>query len=150
MWGDFKAFISRGNVIDMAVGIIVGAAFTGIVNSLVNDLLMPPLGLLLGGIDFSGHFISLTGVDYPTLKAAQDAGAATLNYGLFINAVIRFFIVAGAVFLLIRQLSRLYRKTAAAPTRQEQLLAEIRDLLRDRSAPPVSLPQQQGDEGERQ
>lgn len=134
MWNDFKAFISRGNVVDMAVGIIVGAAFTGIVNSLVNDLLMPPLGLLLGGIDFSSHFISLSGVDYPNLKAAQDAGAATLNYGLFINAVIRFFIVAGAVFMLVRQVSRFQKKEKAAtpPTRQERLLEEIRDLLKTR------------------
>jgi large conductance mechanosensitive channel len=137
MFEEFKAFISRGNVIDMAVGIIVGAAFTAIVTSLVNDILMPPLGLILGGIDFSNFFISLSGGDYPTLKAAQEAGAATLNYGLFINAVIRFLIVAFAVFLLVKQVNKLPglgKKPAepAPPSRSELLLAEIRDLLKAR------------------
>lgn len=140
MLQEFRAFISRGNAIDMAVGIIVGAAFTAIVTSLVNDILMPPLGLILGGIDFSNFFISLSGGDYPTLKAAQDAGAATLNYGLFINAVIRFLIVAFAVFLLVKQVNKLPglgKKPAEpaappAPPRSEVLLAEIRDLLKTR------------------
>ncbi|MBX6322921.1 MAG: large conductance mechanosensitive channel protein MscL, partial [Rhodospirillaceae bacterium] len=100
---EFKEFISRGNVIDLAVGIIIGAAFTGIVNSLVNDILMPPIGWLLGNIDFSNYFITLSGGPYATLKEAQDAGAATINYGVFINAVINFLIVALAIFLLVKQ-----------------------------------------------
>ncbi|MDZ5646038.1 large conductance mechanosensitive channel protein MscL [Nitrospirillum sp. BR 11828] len=130
MWEEFKSFISRGNVIDLAVGIIVGAAFTGIVNSLVNDLIMPPIGYLMGGIDFSSYFVALNGEHYASLKAAQDAGAATVNYGVFINVVIRFFIVAGAVFLLVKQVNRFRTKAASAPPRQEVLLEEIRDLLK--------------------
>ncbi|TWB35193.1 large conductance mechanosensitive channel protein MscL [Nitrospirillum pindoramense] len=130
MWEEFKSFISRGNVIDLAVGIIVGAAFTGIVNSLVNDLIMPPIGYLMGGIDFSSYFVALNGEHYANLKAAQDAGAATINYGVFINVVIRFFIVAGAVFLLVKQVNRFRTKAASAPPRQEVLLEEIRDLLK--------------------
>ncbi|MEE3625450.1 large conductance mechanosensitive channel protein MscL [Nitrospirillum sp. BR 11752] len=130
MWEEFKSFISRGNVIDLAVGIIVGAAFTGIVNSLVNDLIMPPIGYLMGGIDFSSYFVALNGEHYASLKAAQDAGAATINYGVFINVVIRFFIVAGAVFLLVKQVNRFRTKAASAPPRQEVLLEEIRDLLK--------------------
>src|SRR6266436_6606062 len=115
MFQEFKAFISRGNVIDLAVGIIIGAAFTGIVNSLVNDVIMPPIGLLLGGIDFSNLYLNLSGGSYPSLKAAQDAGAATINYGVFINAIIRFVIVAFAVFILVKQVNRLYRKPAGPP-----------------------------------
>src|SRR5215813_1903368 len=107
---EFKAFAMRGNAIDLAVGVVVGAAFTGIVNSLVKDIINPPLGLLLGGIDFSNFFVVMRGGNggpYPTLKAAQDAGAVTLSYGLFINAVINFIIVAFALFLIIRQINRL-------------------------------------------
>jgi len=141
MFQEFRTFISRGNVIDMAVGIIIGAAFTAIVGSLVNDLLMPPIGVILGGIDFSNFFISLKGGDYPTLKAAQDAGVPTINYGLFINAVIKFLIVAFAVFLLVKQVNKLQnlglgKKPAPAvpppPPREEVLLTEIRDLLKAR------------------
>ncbi|SNS36627.1 MULTISPECIES: large conductance mechanosensitive channel protein MscL [unclassified Azospirillum] len=138
MLEEFKKFISRGNVIDLAVGIIVGSAFTAIVTSLVNDVLMPPLGYVMGGIDFSDYFISLSGGDYASLAAAKDAGAATINYGLFINAVIKFFIVAWAVFILVKQVNRLHKKEAAAPvapTKDQLLLMEIRDLLKQDRQP---------------
>ena len=140
MWREFREFAMRGNVIDLAVGIILGAAFTTIVNSLVNDLIMPPIGLLLGGIDFSNFFVTLKGGSYPTLDAAKTAGAVTINYGMFINAVIRFVIVAFAIFILVKQINRLKREEPAAepappaePPRQEVLLAEIRDLLKARA-----------------
>src|SRR5207248_11018060 len=136
MWREFRDFAMRGNVIDLAVGIIIGAAFTTIVNSLVNDLIMPPLGLLIGGVDFSNFFVTLKGGSYPTIEAAKAAGAVTVNYGLFINAVIRFLIVAFAIFILVKQINRLRWQEAeaapavpAAPPREEVLLAEIRDLL---------------------
>jgi large conductance mechanosensitive channel len=137
MWREFREFAMRGNVIDLAVGIIIGAAFTTIVNSLVNDILMPPIGLLLGGIDFSNFFVTLKGGSFPTLDAAKAAGAVTINYGVFINAVIRFVIVVFAVFILVKQINRLSREAPAEPTpppepRQEVLLAEIRDILRAR------------------
>ena len=138
---EFQAFIMRGNVVDLAVGIIIGAAFTSIVNSLVKDMFNPVIGLLLGGIDFSNIFVTLKGNSLPTLAAAQAAGAVTLNVGLFINAVIQFLIVAFAVFWIVRLLNRLYRRpevVAAAepppPSREEVLLAEIRDLLARRPA----------------
>lgn len=111
MWDEFKTFIMRGNVMDMAVGIIIGAAFASIVSSLVDDVLMPPIGLLLGGVDFSNLFLTLQegvpGAPYASLAAAQEAGAVTINYGVFINAVVTFLIVALAVFLLIRWVNRL-------------------------------------------
>ncbi|MDF2095134.1 large conductance mechanosensitive channel protein MscL [Aquibaculum arenosum] len=135
MFNEFKAFISRGNVIDLAVGIILGTAFTAIVNSLVTDILMPPIGLLLGGVDFSSIFITLSGGEYTSLAEATEAGAATLNIGVFINTVINFLIIALAVFVLVKQVNRLYRREAEqpsappAPPRQEVLLEEIRDLL---------------------
>jgi large conductance mechanosensitive channel len=135
MLHEFKQFAMRGNVVDLAVGLILGAAFTTIVNSLVSDLLMPPLGLVIGGIDFSNFFVTLKGGPHETLEQAQKAGAVTLNYGLFVNAVIKFLIVSFAVFLLVKQVNRLKRTEApppAQPTRQEELLAEIRDLLRNR------------------
>ena len=115
MFKEFKEFAMRGNVLDMAVGIIIGAAFGRIITSFVEDILMPPVGLLIGKVDFSGLFVSLTGESYATLAAAKEAGAATLNYGLFFNHVINFLIVAFAVFLLIRQVNRLKRAEAAAP-----------------------------------
>lgn len=115
MWKEFKEFIMRGNVIDLAVGIIIGAAFGKIVTSLVNDIIMPPIGLLLGKVDFSNLFINLSGQPYATLAEAKDAGAATINYGLFINNVIDFLIVAVAVFLVVRVVNRLRRKPEAAP-----------------------------------
>lgn len=133
MLNEFKSFILRGNVLDMAVGIIIGAAFTGIVNSLVADVLMPPLGMLMGGIDFSGYFLALNGEHYDTLKAATDAGAPLIKYGVFINAVINFLIVAAAIFILIRNVNKLVKKQAEAPSappRNEVLLEEIRDLLK--------------------
>src|SRR5438309_1801774 len=116
MWREFRDFAMRGNVIDLAVGIIIGAAFTTIVNSLVNDILMPPLGLLIGGIDFSDFFVTLKGGSNPTLAAAKAAGAVTINYGLFINAIIRFVIVAFAIFILVKQINRIRWEEAAAPT----------------------------------
>src|ERR1700744_3213388 len=137
MLSEFKAFALRGNVIDLAVGVIVGAAFTGIVNSLVSDLLMPPLGLLLGGIDFSDFFIVMKGPHADTLAAAKAAGAVPLNYGLFLNAIIRFIIVAFAIFLMVRWINRLFaatRSAPAGPTKTEELLTEIRDELKVRPA----------------
>src|SRR5438309_3498540 len=137
MWHEFRAFAMRGNVVDLAVGIIIGAAFTTIVNSLVNDLIMPPLGLLIGGIDFTNFFVTLKGGSHPTLEAAKAAGAVTMNYGLFINAVIRFIIVAFAIFLLVKWINRLFAATKAAPagpTKTEVLLTEIRDELKARPA----------------
>ena len=138
MWREFRDFAMRGNVIDLAIGIIIGAAFTTIVNSLVNDIIMPPLGLLIGGIDFSNFFLTLKGGSYPTLEAAKAAGVVTINYGLFINAVIKFVIVAFAIFFLVKQVNRLRSEdeTQAKPSeppRQEVLLAEIRDLLKARA-----------------
>jgi len=117
MLKEFKEFAMRGNVVDMAVGIVVGAAFGGIVTSLVNDMLMPPIGLLLGKVDFSNLFITLSGRHFDSLAQAKGAGAATLNYGLFMNTVINFVIVAFAVFLLVRQVNRLRPKPAPAPAR---------------------------------
>ena len=122
MLKEFKDFAMRGNVMDMAVGIILGAAFGKIVSSFVNDVLMPPIGLLLGNTNFANFFISLTGKHYPTLAAAKEAGAATLNYGLFINAILDFLIVALAIFLVVRQMNRLTRKKEApapAPTTRD-------------------------------
>ena len=113
MFKEFKEFAMRGNVMDMAVGIILGLAFGKIVNSFVNDILMPPIGLLLGNMNFSNFFISLTGQHYPTLAAAKEAAAATLNYGLFINTVLDFLIVAFVIFILIRQINRLQQKEEA-------------------------------------
>jgi large conductance mechanosensitive channel len=115
MWKEFKEFAMRGNVVDMAVGIIIGAAFGKIINSLVTDVMMPPLGLLMGGMDFSNRFVSLSGTQYATMEQAKAAGAATLNYGLFLNATINFIIVAFAVFLLVKGINQLKRKEAVAP-----------------------------------
>ena len=112
---EFKEFAMRGNVLDMAFGIIIGAAFGQIVTSFVQDVLMPPIGRLLGHVDFSNLFVNLSGTHYPTIAAAKAAGAATLNYGLFLNTIINFLIVAFAVFLLVRQVNRLAPKPAPAP-----------------------------------
>jgi large conductance mechanosensitive channel len=114
MLKEFKEFAVRGNVLDMAVGIVMGASFGGIVTSFVNDVLMPPIGLLLGRVDFSNLFISLTGRHFDTVAAAKTAGAATLNYGMFLNTVINFVIVGFAIFLVVRQVNRL-RGPAPAP-----------------------------------
>jgi large conductance mechanosensitive channel len=115
MFKEFKEFIMRGNVVDLAVGIIIGGAFGKIVTSLVADVLMPPLGKIMGNMDFSGLFINLSGTPYPSLAAAKAAGAATVNYGLFINTVIDFIIVAAAIFVLIKQVNRLKKPVVAAP-----------------------------------
>ena len=115
MLKEFKEFAMRGNVIDLAVGVIIGAAFGTIVKSLVDDVLMPPIGLLVGGLDFSNLFVSLSGQHYPSLAAAKEAGAPTINYGLFLNNVLNFVIVAFAVFLLVRQINRLKRETPVPP-----------------------------------
>jgi large conductance mechanosensitive channel len=131
---DFKAFIARGNVVDLAVGIIIGAAFTTIVNSLVKDIIMPPIGMVTGGVDFSDLYINLSGGEYPTLAAATAAGAATINYGIFLNAIINFLIVAFAVFVLVKQVQRFRKQEEAKPVeppQSELLLAEIRDLLKE-------------------
>lgn len=114
MLNDFKQFLMRGNILDLAVGVIIGGAFGKITESLVKDILMPPIGLLLGNVDFSNLFITLGATQYATLAEAQKAGAATINYGLFINGVVNFIIVAFAVFLLIRQVNRLMAKPAPA------------------------------------
>ena len=141
MLKEFKEFAMRGNVLDMAVGIIIGAAFGSIVTSLVNDLLMPPIGMLLGGADFSNLFFVLKeGATHrartPRSPWRRQAGAVTLNIGVFLNAVISFLLVAFAVFLLVRGVNRMRREEPpppAPPTTQEALLGEIRDLLRKRS-----------------
>jgi len=114
MWKEFKEFAMRGNVLDMAVGIIIGAAFGKIVTSFVNDMLMPPIGVMLGKVDFSDLFINLSGTHYPNLAAARAAGAATLNYGTFINTVIDFLIVAFSIFLMIKQVNRFMKKPEPA------------------------------------
>jgi large conductance mechanosensitive channel len=120
MLHEFKAFIMRGNVVDLAVGIVIGAAFAGVVNSFVNDLLMPPIGLVIGRVNFTDLFVSLSGRSYPTVAAAKAAGAPTLNYGVFLNTVINFVIVGFAVFLVVRQVNRLKGPPPppAPPTRE--------------------------------
>ncbi len=115
MFKEFKEFAMRGNVLDMAVGIIIGAAFGKIVSSFVADVLMPPIGLLMGGANFTNYFFTLKGSAQPTLEAAKAAGAVTLNYGVFINAILDFLIVAFAIFLLIRQVNRFKKKEEPAP-----------------------------------
>jgi large conductance mechanosensitive channel len=116
---EFKEFAMRGNVLDLAVGVIIGAAFGKIVSSLVDDVLMPPIGRLLGPANFSDLFINLSGVHYETLKAAKDAGAATLNYGNFINTIINFLIVAFSIFLMVRSVNRWMPKPAAPVTTKD-------------------------------
>jgi large conductance mechanosensitive channel len=135
---EFKKFAVRGNVVDLAVGVIIGASFTGIITSLVNDVLMPPVGLALGGVDFSNFFLVLKGdPSVETLAAAKAAKDVTLNYGLFINAVINFVIVAFLLFLLLRQLNKLVApppaaEAPAAPSEEVLLLRDIRDSLKSR------------------
>jgi large conductance mechanosensitive channel len=136
---EFKEFALRGNVVDLAVGLIIGAAFGAIVNSLVADVIMPPLGLVIGQVDFSDLFINLSGQDYPSLAAARAAGAPVIAYGAFINAVINFVIVALAIFIVVKGMNRLRRKQEQTPEelpvppRQEVLLEEIRDILKARA-----------------
>ena len=137
MLKEFKEFALKGNVLDLAIGIIIGADFGAIVSSLVDDIIMPPIGLILGGVDFSQLFVVLKGDgDYNTVAQAKEAGGVTWNIGLFINAIIKFLIVAFAVFLLVKGINHLKRKEAEAPSlppapsKEEQLLTEIRDLLK--------------------
>lgn len=134
---EFRDFAVKGNVVDMAVGIVIGAAFTAIVQSLVKDIITPPIGFLLGNVDFSNIYLILkdgkVAGPYASLKAAQDAGAITLNFGLFINALISFTIVAFALFMVVKAINKLKKKQEAAPakpTKDQELLTEIRDLLK--------------------
>lgn len=136
MIDEFKKFIMKGNMVDMAVGIIIGAAFGTVVKSLVSDIIMPPIGMLMGGIDFSSLFIALDGQAYASLAAATAAGAATINYGVFINNVITLLIVGFAVFLLVKAINKMREKEQAAPATEPAkpsedilLLREIRDAL---------------------
>ncbi len=115
MFKEFREFVRRGNVMDLAVGFIMGAAFGKIVTSVINDILMPPIGLLLGKVDFASLYINLSGKTFETLKQAKDAGAATLNYGLFLNTVFEFLIIAIAIFVVVKQINRLKSKPAPAP-----------------------------------
>jgi large conductance mechanosensitive channel len=132
---EFKEFALRGNVVDMAVGIVIGAAFSTIVKSLVDDIIMPPIGVITGGVDFSNIFIALNGQDYASLAAARQAGAPTVNIGVFINNCISFLIVAFVLFMAIKAMNRLRRKqeeapqTEPPPSREVQLLEDIRDAL---------------------
>ncbi len=136
MLQEFKEFALKGNVVDMAVGIVIGGAFGTIISSLVNDIIMPPIGLLLGDVDFANIMLILKGEGpYPSVEAAQEAGAVTMNVGLFVNAVISFLIVAWALFIVIKGVNKMKREEEAAPPapaeppRNEVLLEEIRDLL---------------------
>lgn len=135
MLQEFKEFALRGNVVDMAVGIVIGAAFSTIVKSLVDDIIMPPIGVLTGGVDFSNIYIPLSGAHYDSLAQAREAGAPTMNVGLFINSVISFTIVAFVLFMVIKAMNQLRRKqeeapaTEPPPSREVQLLEEIRDAL---------------------
>ena len=140
---EFREFISRGSVMDLAVGVIIGGAFQSIINSLVNDIIMPIITLITGGIDFSNWFIALDGSHYTTLAAAQEAGASTLNYGVFLTAVINFLLMAVVIFVMIKGMNKLAATAkltkdkeeaeapAPEPTAEEKLLTEIRDLLKE-------------------
>ncbi len=140
MLKEFKEFAVKGNVLDMAVGIIIGAAFGTVVKSLVSDVIMPPVGMMLGGVDFSNLFMTVQdgagAGPYSTLAAAQEAGAVTINYGVFINEILSFLIVAFAVFMLVKGFNKMKREEEAAPeappepSAEETLLTEIRDLLK--------------------
>ena len=135
MLKEFKEFALRGNVVDMAVGIIIGAAFSTIVKSLVDDIIMPPIGVITGGMDFSNMFVALNGQHYDSLAQARQAGAPTMNFGLFINSVISFTIVAFVLFMVVKAMNQLRRKqeeqpaTEPPPSREVELLQEIRDAL---------------------
>jgi large conductance mechanosensitive channel len=140
MWKEFREFAIQGNALDLAVGVIIGAAFGKIVSSLVDDILMPVIGLTVGKVDFSNLFVPLNGQHYDSLAAAKTAGAPTFNYGLFINSVINFLIIAFSIFIIVRQLNRFKRQEAKAqaaapaePSAEVTLLTQIRDLLRSRS-----------------
>ncbi len=128
---EFKKFIMRGNVLDMAVGIIIGAAFGKIVTSFVNDVLMPPLGLLVGQVDFSNLFINLSSTDVATLAEAKDAGLPVIAYGAFLNTIIDFLIVAFAIFMLIKQVNRLMPKKEEAPAKEERKCPYCKEVVAD-------------------
>lgn len=133
MFKEFKEFAVKGNVVDLAVGVIIGAAFGAIVGSLVSDIIMPPIGWMMGGIDFSNYYVNLSQQTYTSLAEAQKAGAPTINYGVFLNKVINFLIVAFSIFLVVKQINRFKKAEAAVPVPtppQEVLLAEIRDILK--------------------
>ncbi len=138
MFEEFKKFALRGNVMDMAVGIIIGAAFGKIVSSFVSDIVMPPLGMLVGNVDFTNLFVNLGDGVYTTLAEAQEAAAPTLNYGVFLQSVFDFLIVAFAIFMVVKQMNNLKKKEEEAPkpppepTKDQALLSEIRDLLKQR------------------
>jgi len=139
MLKEFKEFALRGNVLDMAIGVIIGGAFGKIVSSLVSDVLMPPIGLLMGKVDFSSLFINLSDTSHPSLVAAKAAGAPTLNYGVFLQSVFDFLIIAFVIFMFIKQVNRFKRQATPpppppppGPTNEEKLLMEIRDLLKSR------------------
>ncbi|MCP9455194.1 MAG: large-conductance mechanosensitive channel protein MscL [Nitrospira sp.] len=141
MLKEFKEFAMRGNVLDMAIGVIMGGAFGKIVSSLVSDVLMPPLGLILGKVDFSSLFINLSDTSYPSLVAAKAAGAPTLNYGVFLQSVFDFLIIAFAIFMVVKQINRFKREAPSPPppappepTNEEKLLMEVRDWLKDRQS----------------
>jgi large conductance mechanosensitive channel len=133
MLNEFKEFIARGNVVDLAVGVIMGTAFGKIVTSLVEDVIMPPIGKMMGGIDFSSLYVNLSGTAYESLDAAKKAGAATINYGVFVNTLINFLIVAFCIFILVKNVNRLKKPAPAAaaePSSTDKLLMEIRDSLK--------------------
>lgn len=139
MLKEFKEFAMRGNVLDMAIGVIMGGAFGKIVSSLVSDVLMPPIGLVMGKVDFSSLFVNLSDTSHPSLVAAKAAGAPTLNYGVFLQSVFDFLIIAFVIFMLVKQVNRFKREAPPpapaappAPTNEEKLLIEIRDLLKNR------------------
>jgi len=139
MLKEFKEFAMKGNVLDMAIGVIMGGAFGKIISSLVSDVLMPPIGLLTGGVDFSSLFINLSGTAQPSLAAAKAAGTPTINYGVFFQATFDFIIIAFVIFMFVKQMNRFKREAPAAPlppppgpTNEEKLLMEIRDALKGR------------------
>jgi large conductance mechanosensitive channel len=139
MLKEFREFAMRGNVLDMAIGVIIGGAFGKIVSSLVSDVLMPPIGLLMGKVDFPSLFLNLSGTPQPSLAAAKAAGAPTLNYGVFLQSVFDFIIIAFVIFMLVKQVNRFKKEAPPAPpapppgpTNEEKLLMEIRDALKGR------------------
>jgi len=139
MLEEFKKFAMRGNVVDMAVGIIIGGAFGKIVSSFVNDVIMPPIGMLMGNVDFGSLFINLSGTEYASLAAAEEAGAAVIRYGAFINTLLDFVIIAFAIFMAIKAMNKMQKQEEEAPpappepSKEEVLLTEIRDALTRRS-----------------
>lgn len=138
MTQEFKTFIAKGNVLDLAIGVIIGAAFGKIVSSLVDDIIMPPVGKLLSKVDFKELYINLSGTEYASLDAAKKAGAATVNYGLFLTNVVSFLVIAFSMFLVVKAANKMRKKDeeapapSAEPPAQEKLLTEIRDLLKSK------------------